>query len=82
MDLRLCLENLKHDVNNGGLEDDTFAMVCYITMANEARRVLESKTLDQQTAEEATEYLAICCNSGSDALRCIAANQFIFPILS
>ncbi len=42
MDLKQCLENLKHDVNDGGIEDDTFATLCYVTMANEARRILSS----------------------------------------
>lgn len=71
MDLGQCLENLKYDVSNGGLEDDTFAMICYITMANKARRLLRSNTSDQREADYAREYLALCCNSGSDSLRCV-----------
>jgi len=72
MDLRRCMENLKHDISNGGLEDDTFAMVCYITMANRARRLLENMVFDEQAEEVAKEYLALCCNSESDSLRCAA----------
>jgi len=72
MHLGQCLENLKHDINNGGLEDDTFAMNCYITMANKARRLLRIGTSDRQEAGDAKEYLAVCCNSGSDSLRCVA----------
>ena len=72
MNLRQCLDNLKHDVNNGGVEDDTFAMICYVTMANKARRILENGNLDQQTMADAREYLALCCSSDSSSLRCIA----------
>jgi hypothetical protein len=68
MNLGQCLRNLRHDIGNGGLEEDTFAMNCYITMANRARRLLKSNASDQR---EATEYLALCSNSGSDSLRCI-----------
>jgi|GEM_PF-2741096 len=71
MDLGQCLENLKHDISNGGLEDDTFAMNCYITMANKALRLLGSDVSDQREADHAREYLALCGNSGSDSLRCI-----------
>jgi hypothetical protein len=66
------LENLKYDVSNGGLEDDTFAMNCYITMAKKARRLLRSGTPDQQAAENAKEFLALCCEHGSGGLRCTA----------
>lgn len=68
MNLGQCLKNLRHDIGNGGLEDDTSAMIWYITMANEARRLLKSNASDQR---EAREYLALCNNSGSDSLRCI-----------
>jgi len=71
MDLGQCLENLKYDVSNGGLEDDTFPMICYITMANEARRLLGSDVSDQREANYAREYLALCGNSGSASLRCV-----------
>ena len=71
MDLKQCLENLKHDINNGGLEEDTFAIICYITKAKEAIRMLRSDTLDQRDASCAREYLALCRNSGSDSLRCV-----------
>ena len=72
MILRKCLENLKSDINNGGLEDDTFAMICYITMANEARRLLKNDMSDQQKTEDAKEYLTLCCRSGTDSLRFVA----------
>jgi hypothetical protein len=72
MTLGQCLENLKHDVSNGGLEDDTFGMICYIAMANEAQRLLRSGALDQPALDDAREYLTLCRNSGSDGLRCVA----------
>ncbi len=72
MDLRQCLENLKHDVDNGGLVDDTFPVTCYITMAHEARRLLKNGELDQKAAADAKEYLTVCCESGSDGLKCVA----------
>ena len=71
MDLKQCLENLKHDVNDGGIEDDTFATLCYVTMANEARRILSNGSSTQEVAD-AKEYLTICCSSDSDSLRYIA----------
>ena len=69
MDLRQCLENLKHDINNGGIEDDSFPTVCYVTMANAARRLLETSKPDQQEADNAREYLSLCRKAGSDSLR-------------
>ena len=72
MDLKQCLKNLKHDVNNGGLTEDTSPAIWYIGGANEARRLLSNGTSDQQAAEDAKEYLALCCSSGSDSLRCAA----------
>jgi hypothetical protein len=75
MTLSQCLKELKHDINNGGLEDDTFAMNCYVTMANKARRLLENGTSDKQAADVAREYLAVCFDSSSDTLRYIAARQ-------
>ena len=72
MNLRQCLSNLKHDLDNGGIKDDTFATVCYMTMANKARRLLENDTLDQQTRDNANEYLSMCSRAGSDSLRYIA----------
>ena len=72
MDLRRCLENLKHDINNGGLEDDTFAMICYVTMANEAHRIIKEDTSHQQMLDNAKEYLALCSSSESASLRCVA----------
>ena len=72
MDLRQCLDNLKRDLDNGGIKDDTFATVCYMTMANEARRLLKGDALDQQTRDDANEYLSMCSSSGSDSLRYVA----------
>ena len=72
MDLKQCMENLKQDVNNGGIVDDSIAANFYITMANEARRILNSGLSDQKAAD-ARAYLSICCSSGSDSLRYIAA---------
>jgi hypothetical protein len=72
MDLEKCLENLKHDVNNGGLEDDSFAMNCYVTMANKARRMVKNGSSDPKSKVSAEEYLTICCKSGNDILKYIA----------
>ncbi len=72
MDLRQCLDNLKHDLGNGGIKDDTFPVVCYVTMANKAKRLLKSDTLDQQARNDASEFLSVCSKSGSDSLRYIA----------
>ena len=72
MKLKQCLENLKRDINDGVIEDDTFATICYITMANEARRLLASELVNQQAANDAREYLATCCGSGNDTLRFVA----------
>ncbi len=69
MNLTRCLENLKHDVSNGGIDEDSFAVVCYITMANAASRLLKSGAADQRETDCATEYLALCRRSGSDSLR-------------
>jgi hypothetical protein len=71
MDLERCLKNLKADVNNGGVKEDTFAVTCYITVANMARRMLGNGA-NQQEAEFAREYLALCRRSGSDILRYIS----------
>lgn len=72
MNLKQCLENLKYDTGNGGVEEDSFAMICYITMANKARRLLRDSALDQRAMDDAKEYLALCCRSDSDSLRCVA----------
>ena len=69
MTLKQCLENLKRDIADDGIRDDTSAVIWYITMANEARRLLGSKPLDQRTVDDAKQYLTLCCDSGSDALR-------------
>ena len=72
MHLKQCLVNLKHDVGNGGVEEDTFAAICYVTTANKARKLLANNTLSQQSMEDAREFLTVCLNSGSDTLRYIA----------
>ena len=72
MDLRQCLNNLKNDLGNGGIQDDTFPVVCYMTMANKAHRLLKESALDQQTRSNADEYLSMCRRSGSDSLKCVA----------
>jgi len=71
MELRRCLDNLKHDVSNGGLVDDTFPVVCYVTMANKALRILHSPAAQQDKAA-AEEYLTLCRDSGTASLRSIA----------
>ena len=68
MDLKQCLNNLKYDLGNGGIRDETFAMNCYVTMANKAHRLLKSDTSDQEAQALAEEYLSLCANSGNDAL--------------
>ena len=72
MNLSQCLEDLKYDIRNDGIADDTFAMICYMTMANKARRLLRSSASNQQEVNVAREYLTMCRNSGSDGLRCVA----------
>ena len=72
MDLRHCLNNLKSDLDNGGISDDTFATTCYVTMANKAHQLLKSDESDQLTRADANEYLSMCRQSGSDSLRYIA----------
>ena len=72
MDLKHCLSNLKRDLDNGGISDDTFATTCYVTMANKAHQVLKSDESDRLTRADASEYLSMCRQSGSDSLRYIA----------
>ena len=67
-----CMENLRHDVNNGGIEEDSFSVICYIAMANKAIRSLRDKVEDGTEAKFATDFLALCRESGSDALKYIA----------
>ncbi len=76
MNLTQCLENLKHDVSNGGIAEGSFAVNCYITMANKAHRLLKNGARDQQEANYAREYLALCHNSGSDVLKCISEGRY------
>ena len=72
MDLKKCLDNLKYDLSNGGIQDETFAMNCYVTMANKACKLLKNGASDEQMRATAGEYLATCSDSGSDTLRCVA----------
>jgi len=72
MDLRNCLESLKYDISNESLEDDTFAMVCYITMVHEASKLLENGEADERDMGDAEEYLEICRSCECDSLRTIA----------
>ncbi len=72
MDLRQCLDNLRHDLSNGGVKEDTFAMICYVTMANKAHQLLKNNASSQKARDDAGEYLAVCSSSGSNILRCIA----------
>jgi len=74
MNLRICLDNLKHDLNNGGIEEDSFAMNCYITMANEARRMLK-RSLSQSEIDDAIQYLSLCRDSGASSLQSIASGN-------
>ena len=69
MNIRKCKENLLDDIYNNDLEDDTFAMTCYITMSKEARQLLGNGTSDQQMVEDAKEYLDLCYRSETDSLR-------------
>lgn len=72
MNLRQCLENLKNDINNGGPEDDTFPVNCYIVMVHEVHRKLRQGIGDQQEVDTANEYLNLCSRSRSDGLRAVA----------
>lgn len=70
MNIRVCLENLKYDLSNGGIEEDSFAMNCYITMAHEACRILKSAA-SRRDIDDAKEYIALCKDSGIGSLRCV-----------
>lgn len=72
MDLKKCLGNLKHDLNNGGIDDDSFAMVCYMTMAKKAHKLLGDTEPDKLEQDNAKEYLTMCRNSGYAGLKLVA----------
>ena len=67
MDIGKCLENLKYDLNNGGVVEDSFAAICYVTMANTACRILE-KGATQKDIDEAKAYIDLCHSSGVGSL--------------
>lgn len=75
MDLRKCMENLRYDMANGGLEEDSFAMNCYITMAIRACRILKNGA-SQEEMDDAREYLALCISSGIDSLKCVVGERY------
>jgi hypothetical protein len=75
MDLEQGLANLRNDISNSGVEDDTFATICYITIANQAIRLLESRPPDQRDADTANEFLMLCSRSGNDSLRYLVEGQ-------
>lgn len=70
MDMKQVLENLLSDIDDGGVEDDTFAAACYITMASQAHRVLQDNADDA----EASGYLSLCADSGCAGLAYVAQN--------
>lgn len=70
MDLKVCLENLKSDLSNGGVEEDSFAMNCYVIMANEAVRIVKNGG-PIEMLDIASEYIALCRNSGIGSLQFI-----------
>jgi hypothetical protein len=67
MDIGKCLENLKADLSNGGVVEDTFAAICYVTMANTACRIL-AEGATQKEFNKAREYIALCNTSGVGSL--------------
>lgn len=75
MDLKQCIENLKYDINNSGVEDDTFPMICYITMAHRAHRILRAGKASQEDMNQAREFLSLCKYSQSDSLKLIAESS-------
>ena len=75
MDLGQYLENLRCDIACGGVEDDSFAAICYITAANEAHRTLSGDVSDEQALDDARQYLALCGDSGCDGLMAVATGE-------
>ena len=72
MDLGKCLENLRVDLNNGGVVEDSFAAICYVTMANTACRILTNGAT-QKEINKAKEYITLCHTSGVGSLMSITS---------
>jgi len=64
MDMKQVLRNLEDDIGNGGVEAQSFAANCYITMAGEDQRALQNDNTDKL----ASEYIGLCARSGCDGL--------------
>lgn len=67
MNLSKCMENLKADLGNGGIAEDSFAAICYVTMANTACRMLNNGST-QKEIDDAKAYISLCHTSGVDSL--------------
>jgi len=67
MNLSKCMENLKADIGNGGIVEDSFAAICYVTMANTACRMMKNASTQKEIAD-AKAYISLCHTSGVDSL--------------
>ena len=76
MNLEQGLVNLEEDISNGGVIDDTFAAICYITIANKAIRLLGCRPLDQRDADTANKFLMLCSRSGIDSLKFVVEGRY------
>lgn len=68
MDLAKGIDNLRSDLDNGGIKEDSSAIIMYIALANQAKKVLKFSPGDA-TAEE---FLNLCQESGSPSLKLVA----------
>lgn len=70
MNLGKYIENLKNDLENGGVADDSVAVLCYITAANRAKEVIQAGGPEKETAQS---FLDLCMQSGCEGLRTVVA---------
>jgi len=79
MNAKLLTKNLKDDIGNGGVKDDTHAANCYIIAATAARRILNDDAEsgfvdDEEASHNAKEYLVLCDQSRCAGLMSVVAN--------
>jgi len=67
--MRKIMDNLEHDIANGGVEAQSLAANCYVTMARKAQRALKDGT--DKLAED---YIDLCVRSGCEGLAYAAGN--------
>lgn len=73
MDLKEFVKNFKNDLEkNGGVVDDSVAVIHYIAAANKAQKIIRSSgsTADEADAQE---YLRLCRESNNPAFISVAA---------